>query len=80
VSILAAKNYMKGPLTRNKSNQQLLCTSLAGLSQGEFVTIPALPNNADWEIFEAARQTLLPTSHATKRRTAVGYPGARQDD
>jgi uncharacterized protein len=60
VSILAAKNYMKGPLTRNKSNQQLLCSSLAGLSQGEFVTIPALPNNADWEVFEAARQALFP--------------------
>jgi uncharacterized protein len=74
VSILAAKNYMKGPLTRNKSNQQLLCSSLAGLSQGEFVTIPALPNNADWEIFGAARQGLLPNLSRNKAADRCRIP------
>jgi hypothetical protein len=38
---------------------------LAGLDQGEFVTIPALPDIADWNAFEAARQKLIPNlSHA----------------
>lgn len=30
--------------------------ALAGLDLGEFVTIPSLPDNADWESYEAARQ------------------------
>jgi short-subunit dehydrogenase len=39
--------------------------SLAGLDQGELVTIPALPDAADWNAYEAARQVLLPNlSHA----------------
>lgn len=34
--------------------------SLSGLDQGEFVTIPALPEIADWNAYEAARQKLMP--------------------
>jgi short-subunit dehydrogenase len=34
--------------------------ALAGLEQGELVTIPSLPNAADWHAFEAARQKLIP--------------------
>ena len=34
--------------------------SLAGLEQGELVTIPALPELADWDNFEGARQALVP--------------------
>lgn len=34
--------------------------ALAGLDQGEFATIPALPDLADWDAFEAARQALMP--------------------
>jgi short-subunit dehydrogenase len=34
--------------------------SLAGLEQGELVTIPALPELADWDKFEGARQALVP--------------------
>ncbi|MDB5675538.1 MAG: family oxidoreductase [Sphingomonas bacterium] len=30
------------------------------LGQGELLTIPALPDIADWNTFEAARQTLGP--------------------
>lgn len=45
--------------------------ALAGYDQGEVVTIPALPNAADWERFEAARNVLLPNlSHA---RPAARY-------
>jgi uncharacterized protein len=34
--------------------------ALAGFDQGEFVTIPSLPDAADWEAYEAARQKLMP--------------------
>ena len=40
--------------------------ALVGFDQGELVTIPALPDAADWQAYEAARQKLLPNmSHAT---------------
>lgn len=34
--------------------------ALAGFDAGEVVTIPALPDVADWQAFETARQRLLP--------------------
>lgn len=34
--------------------------ALAGLDQGELVTIPSLPDVADWQAYEAARQKLIP--------------------
>jgi short-subunit dehydrogenase len=34
--------------------------ALAGLDQGELFTIPSLPDAADWQAYEAARQKLLP--------------------
>lgn len=34
--------------------------ALAGLDQGEFVTIPSLPDIADWQAYEAARQKMMP--------------------
>jgi hypothetical protein len=34
--------------------------ALAGLEQGEVVTIPALPDIADWQRFEAAREAMRP--------------------
>ena len=36
----------------------LVDAALAGLDQGELVTIPSLPDIADWEAFEAARQNM----------------------
>lgn len=45
--------------------------ALAGLDQGEFVTIPALPDIADLEGYEAARQTLMP--HLSLRTPAARY-------
>ena len=35
--------------------------ALAGLDAGEPVTIPSLPKIDDWESFEKARQTLIPS-------------------
>jgi len=34
--------------------------AIAGLDRGELVTIPSLPDIADWEAYEAARQSLAP--------------------
>jgi len=38
----------------------LVDAALAGLDQGELVTIPSLPEKADWEKLEAARFVLAP--------------------
>jgi short-subunit dehydrogenase len=47
------------------SAEDMVDASLAGLDQGELVTIPALPEAADWNAFEAARKALGPNlSHA----------------
>lgn len=49
--------------------------ALAGLDQGEFATIPALPETADWTRFEEARQALMPNlsraEPAARYRTAA---------
>ena len=34
--------------------------ALTGLEQGELVTIPSLPNKADWDALERARVALGP--------------------
>ena len=56
------------------SADDMVDAALAGLDQGEFVTIPALPDIADWNAFEAARQKLGPNlSHAAPAaRYAIG--------
>jgi uncharacterized protein len=49
---------------------EMVDAALAGLELGEFATIPSLPDIADWDVFEAARQKLLPNlslAHAAKR-------------
>lgn len=42
------------------TTEDMVDASLAGLDQGEFVTIPALPNAADFEVYEKARLALAP--------------------
>jgi uncharacterized protein len=42
------------------SVDDMVDAAIAGLDQGEFVTIPSLPNVAQWEVYESARQALLP--------------------
>lgn len=45
--------------------EDMVDAALAGLDQGESVTIPALPNMADWDAYEAKRAALVPNlSHA----------------
>ena len=42
------------------SAEAMVDAALAGLAQGELVTIPALPDKADWDAFERARAALAP--------------------
>jgi short-subunit dehydrogenase len=45
--------------------ENLVDAALAGLDLGELVTVPSLPEAADWDAYEAARQALFPNlSHA----------------
>jgi hypothetical protein len=45
--------------------------SLAGLDQHELITIPALPDAADWQKYEAARIALGP--NLSHRQPAARY-------
>jgi uncharacterized protein len=40
--------------------EEMVDAALAGFDQGEIVTIPALPQVADWEAYESARQKMIP--------------------
>src|SRR5215471_17579850 len=40
--------------------QEMVDAAMTGFDQGEFITIPALPNMTDWEAYEAAREKLIP--------------------
>jgi short-subunit dehydrogenase len=41
-------------------SDDLVDAALAGFDQGELVTIPSLPDAADWAAYEDARQKLMP--------------------
>jgi uncharacterized protein len=52
----------------------LVDAALAGLDQGELVTIPSLPEKADWEKLEAARLSLGP--NISRNKPATRYAAA----
>jgi short-subunit dehydrogenase len=39
---------------------ELVDAALAGLDSGEIVTIPSVPDVAEWDAYEAARQNMIP--------------------
>ena len=49
---------------------EMVDAALAGFDQGEFITIPSLPELADWEAYETARQNLAP-------KLSLSSPAAR---
>ena len=51
--------------------EDMVDASLAGLDQHEAITIPALPDIADWEMYEAARKALGP--NLSRRKPAARY-------
>ena len=54
--------------------EDMVDAALAGLAQGELVTIPALPEQKDWTAYETARQTLMP--NLSKTQPAARYKAA----
>jgi hypothetical protein len=59
------------------TTEDMVDAALAGLDQGEFATIPALPNAADFEAYELARRALAP--NLSRKYPADRYGiGARQ--
>jgi short-subunit dehydrogenase len=55
--------------------EDMVDAALAGFDQGEFVTIPALPDAGQWESYEAARQALMP--NLSRAEPAARYGIAR---
>ena len=53
------------------SAEDMVDASQAGLDQHELITIPSLPDIADWEKFEAARKALGP--NLSRRKPAARY-------
>lgn len=53
------------------SSEDMVDASLAGLDQGELITIPSLPEIGDWERFEAARKALGP--NLSRQKPAARY-------
>jgi short-subunit dehydrogenase len=54
------------------SGEDLVDAALAGFDLGEFVTLPSLPDVAEWNNFEAARQLLRPKLSLTKPAPRYG--------
>ncbi|WP_431285676.1 SDR family NAD(P)-dependent oxidoreductase [Humitalea sp. 24SJ18S-53] len=54
--------------------EDMVDAALAGLDLGEVVTIPSLPDAADWAAYEAARQVLMP--QLSRRQPAARYAKA----
>jgi short-subunit dehydrogenase len=53
------------------TSEDLVDAALAGLDQGEFVTIPALPDKAEWDRFDSARRDM--SSRLSRREPAARY-------
>ncbi|MBW9063096.1 SDR family oxidoreductase [Rhizobium herbae] len=56
--------------------EDMVDAAISGFDLGEQITIPSLPDAADWEAYEAARQKLMPnlslTAPAARYRAAGG--------
>ena len=57
---------------------EMVDAALVGLDHGESVTIPSLPDVADWEAFEAARRSLLPKLSLSFPAPRYGIPALSQ--
>jgi short-subunit dehydrogenase len=54
------------------SAEDMVDAALAGFDQGEFATIPSLPQATDWQTFEGARLALGPNLSRTKPAQRYG--------
>lgn len=64
------------PETIVMSAGDLVDAALAGFDQGEAVTIPALPDIADWKAYESARQHLMPNLSLSSPAARYGLAAA----
>jgi len=55
--------------------EDMVDASLAGLDQHELITIPSLPDIAEWEMYEAARKALGPNLSRQKPAARYGIHG-----
>jgi len=53
------------------TTDDLVDAALSGLDHGELVTIPSLPNNAEWDRFESARRDM--SARLSRRQPAARY-------
>jgi uncharacterized protein len=67
----AGMHHSKLPAQIVMSTEDMVDAALAGLEQGEQVTIPPLQDGAEWTRFEAARRTL--SQHFGNSRPAARY-------
>lgn len=56
--------------------EDMVDAALAGFDQGEFVTIPALPDAAQWNTYESARQAMMPNLSRTEPAARYGVHAA----
>jgi short-subunit dehydrogenase len=66
------------PPERFMGVEEMVDAALAGLDQGELITIPSLPDAAEWDAFTEARRALWPNlsrDHAADRYQAVEERG-----
>ena len=66
----AATPLQQLPQEKVMRADEMVDAALAGFDQGEFITIPSLPELADWEAFETARQNLA-------QKLSLSSPAAR---
>jgi uncharacterized protein len=64
------------PPTMVMTSENLVDAALAGLDQGELITIPSLPNVNDWTACEKARRALAP--NLSRRQPASRYGIAKR--
>ena len=58
------------------STEHMVDAALMGLDQGEFVTIPPLPDVAQWRSYEAARQAMRPNLSRSNPAERYSMPQA----
>ncbi|NLS72211.1 SDR family oxidoreductase [Bradyrhizobium brasilense] len=56
--------------------EDMVDAALAGLDHGEVITVPALPDAADWQAYESARQKLMPNLSRSTPAARYGLKAA----
>ena len=56
--------------------EDMVNAALAGLDQGEVFTVPSLPDAADWQAYEVARQKLMPNLSRSTPAARYGVKAA----